>query len=158
MRLPFCIGGLLKATGGDYGQHYRENEQERNFYIQHTGTVPVQLRYSHSNSELPISVNCDFLRSFFLVSAWQMVIFNIQCLCFRCVAGKIMVGLGGFPSMINFWVWPSKIKAEWCEARLWYICLSLYWEDKPCILTNLVEVPSPIIWLCCMMTVGKGSG
>ena len=41
MRLPFRIGGLLTETDGDYGQHYRENEQKRNIYIQHSGNVPV---------------------------------------------------------------------------------------------------------------------
>ena len=63
--------------------------------------------------------------------------------------------------MINVWAWPCKTETERCEERLWSNCPSLYREDKPHILPNLVEVPlvpPPIIWLSSVMTVGKGSG
>ena len=46
MRLP--TGGLLTATEakllpGDYGQHHRENEQKRNFNLQHSGKALLPL-------------------------------------------------------------------------------------------------------------------
>ena len=69
MRLPFRTGGLLTETDGDYGQHYRENEQKRNFYIQHSGKVwpelEQQLQLASNISEYQCLAD---LRSFFLAS------------------------------------------------------------------------------------------
>ena len=67
MRLPFRTGGLLTETDGDYGQHYRENEQKRNFYIQHSGKVKPELQLQLASNISEYECLAD-LRSFLLAS------------------------------------------------------------------------------------------